>query len=247
MPRRPTSTTAPPTTELAAASALEDAINGTKLVLVLEVGDRCLLLPGDAEIGAPGGRCSPTPPGATLLARTDLYKVSHHGSYNGTPKPFVDTYLQPDATSLMSFRPVARFPVDTPTRARRHAGRRPPHPGALRPAPQGPEGHNHERATSGWRCACRRAFLNGRAPARPHAHAAEVAEVATTPAGTRWRWLYRRGLAVGRCAHAALGSAAVRSPGARRQRSARWARRPARRPRGSGRGPPPEHGEVAAR
>src|SRR6185295_9885099 len=36
---------------LGAAAALEDAINGTSLVLVLEIGSRCILLGGDAEWG----------------------------------------------------------------------------------------------------------------------------------------------------------------------------------------------------
>lgn len=94
---------------LLAASGLEDAINGTSLVLVLEVGDRCLLLGGDAEWGtwseilADADWCE-------LLGRTSVYKVSHHGSYNGTPKPFVDEHLPAAALSIVSLLSMEQWP-----------------------------------------------------------------------------------------------------------------------------------------
>jgi beta-lactamase superfamily II metal-dependent hydrolase len=92
-----------------AASGLEDAINGTSLVLMLELGDRCILLGGDAEWGTWNEVLDDTE-WCDLLARTDLYKVSHHGSYNGTPKSFVDDYLPDHALSLVSLRAMDRWP-----------------------------------------------------------------------------------------------------------------------------------------
>jgi beta-lactamase superfamily II metal-dependent hydrolase len=94
---------------LGAASALEDAINGTSLVLVLELGDHCILLGGDAEWGT-WSEVLDDAAWLSLIARTAVYKVSHHGSFNGTPKPFVDDVLPADAISLMSFRPVDSWP-----------------------------------------------------------------------------------------------------------------------------------------
>lgn len=45
-----------------------------------------------------------------LLGATTVYKVAHHGSWNGTPKPFVDELLPADALSLMSFKKVKKWP-----------------------------------------------------------------------------------------------------------------------------------------
>jgi beta-lactamase superfamily II metal-dependent hydrolase len=94
---------------LAAAAGLEDAINGTSLVFALEVGDACILLAGDAEWGT-WSKILPDPKSRQLLSRTRAYKVSHHGSYNGTPKPFVDDVLPADAVSLVSLGPMAKWP-----------------------------------------------------------------------------------------------------------------------------------------
>lgn len=94
---------------LAAASGLEDAINGTSLVFALEVGDACILLAGDAEWGT-WSKILADPNSRQLLSRTRAYKVSHHGSYNGTPKPFVDDVLPADAVSLVSLGHMAKWP-----------------------------------------------------------------------------------------------------------------------------------------
>lgn len=94
---------------LAAAAGLEDAINGTSLVFALEFGDDCVLFAGDAEWGT-WSKILDDPVRRQLLARTCAYKVSHHGSYNGTPKPFVDDVLPADALSLVSLGPMQRWP-----------------------------------------------------------------------------------------------------------------------------------------
>lgn len=64
---------------------LDTVLNNTSLILLLEAGNRKLLLPGDAQIenwafalGNPEWR--------RLLADVNLYKVGHHGSLNATPK-----------------------------------------------------------------------------------------------------------------------------------------------------------------
>ncbi len=94
---------------LGAAAALEDAINGTSLVLVLEVGTRCIVLGGDAEWGT-WSEVLDDAEWCDLLRRAAVYKVSHHGSFNGTPKPFVDDLLPDDAISLVSLRHIDKWP-----------------------------------------------------------------------------------------------------------------------------------------
>ncbi len=93
----------------AAAARLEDAINGTSLVFALDFGHACVLLAGDAEWGTWSAILA-DPAGRAVLSRTRAYKVSHHGSFNGAPFPFVDELLPPDATSLVSLGPMEKSP-----------------------------------------------------------------------------------------------------------------------------------------
>ena len=44
----------------------------------------------------------------SLLGRTTLYKISHHGSHNGTPVEVADEVLR-NVTSLLSVRPIERW------------------------------------------------------------------------------------------------------------------------------------------
>jgi hypothetical protein len=69
--------------------ALDDALNNTSLILLLEVRGTTLLFPGDAQwenwryalVEARNARRT-----RERLARTSVYKVGHHGSLNATPK-----------------------------------------------------------------------------------------------------------------------------------------------------------------
>jgi len=70
---------------LSIVRTLDDAMNNTSLVLLFEIGDTCLLFPGDAQwenwryaLGQAKYQ--------KLLARVNVYKVGHHGSLNATPK-----------------------------------------------------------------------------------------------------------------------------------------------------------------
>jgi hypothetical protein len=68
---------------------LDDAMNNTSLILLLEIGESLILLPGDAQIEtwryalreAPNAKQT-----RARLAKTKVYKVGHHGSLNATPK-----------------------------------------------------------------------------------------------------------------------------------------------------------------
>jgi hypothetical protein len=72
-------------TTLAIVRMLDKAMNNTSLILLFEVGNKCILFPGDAQIEnwlfALGQKKT-----RALLKRVTLYKVGHHGSLNATPK-----------------------------------------------------------------------------------------------------------------------------------------------------------------
>lgn len=70
---------------LAIVGMLDDVLNNTSVILLIQFGGTKLLFPGDAQIenweyalGKSHVR--------TLLAGTHIYKVGHHGSRNATPK-----------------------------------------------------------------------------------------------------------------------------------------------------------------
>ncbi len=68
---------------------VDDALNNTSVVLLLDVGDKRLLFPGDAQIENWSWALRDAPESASLrrlLSRVDLYKVGHHGSRNATPR-----------------------------------------------------------------------------------------------------------------------------------------------------------------
>jgi hypothetical protein len=68
---------------------VDDALNNTSLILLLDAGDKRLLFPGDAQIENWSWALEHAEDAAALrglLAGVDLYKVGHHGSRNATPK-----------------------------------------------------------------------------------------------------------------------------------------------------------------
>ena len=72
---------------------LDSALNNTSVILLIEVGNKKLLFPGDAQIedwsyalGSARVR--------QMLAGVDLYKVGHHGSRNATPKSLWNLFVR---------------------------------------------------------------------------------------------------------------------------------------------------------
>jgi hypothetical protein len=68
---------------------VDDALNNTSVILLIDVGDKRLLFPGDAQIENWSWALKNAPNSASLrklLSRVDLYKVGHHGSRNATPR-----------------------------------------------------------------------------------------------------------------------------------------------------------------
>lgn len=64
---------------------LDNVMNNTSVILLLEVGKQKILLPGDAQIENWSYALS-KPEWCKRLADVNLYKVGHHGSRNATPK-----------------------------------------------------------------------------------------------------------------------------------------------------------------
>ncbi len=92
------------------AVALEKSVNGTSLVLGLEIDDAVMLFPGDAQWGT-WKTILDDPDASALLARTTFWKIGHHGSHNATPRAFVDG-LQHDVErwSMVSTTHVKQWP-----------------------------------------------------------------------------------------------------------------------------------------
>ena len=99
---------------LATIAGLDNAINNTSLIFTLEVGDDVLLLPGDAQWG-PWQAILGNADTVALINRATFYKVSHHGSYNRTPKSLV-AKLDRKITAGISVNRVTQWP-NIPERA----------------------------------------------------------------------------------------------------------------------------------
>ena len=91
-----------PVDTLTAASLLDRAVNNTSVMFLLQVGEALLLFPGDAQWGA-WRPLLDDPDVRSLLSRTTLYKISHHGSHNGTPVEVAADVFR-GVTSLLSVR-----------------------------------------------------------------------------------------------------------------------------------------------
>lgn len=82
--------------------ALDDALNNTSLILLLEIGGVSLLFPGDAQIENwryTLNQLQNDPELTAKLAGIDLYKVGHHGSRNATPRSLYNLWRRRPATA----------------------------------------------------------------------------------------------------------------------------------------------------
>ena len=86
---------------LAAAHKLDDMINSTSLVLVLQIGAARLLLPGDAEWGT-WKLILANEDARALLRGATFFKVGHHGSHNATSKTLVEQILPKKIPAMIS-------------------------------------------------------------------------------------------------------------------------------------------------
>jgi beta-lactamase superfamily II metal-dependent hydrolase len=86
--------------DLAVAVALDKAVNGTSLMLLLEVAGTYFLFPGDAQWGTWNAALT-DPVWSNMLKSLSFYKIGHHGSHNATPKEFVEHTI-PDGICAMA-------------------------------------------------------------------------------------------------------------------------------------------------
>ena len=91
-----------------AATWLDRCVNNTSVMFLLQVGAARLLFPGDAQWGSWRALLE-SPATRALLATVDVYKVSHHGSHNGTPTGMAREVLSQSVTSMLSVRAIARW------------------------------------------------------------------------------------------------------------------------------------------
>jgi beta-lactamase superfamily II metal-dependent hydrolase len=89
--------------DLAVAVALDKAVNGTSLMLMLEVAGTHLLFPGDAQWGTWQAALA-DPQWREMLKQTGFYKIGHHGSHNATPPDFVEDLLPTHTCAMASTR-----------------------------------------------------------------------------------------------------------------------------------------------
>jgi hypothetical protein len=87
--------------DLAVAVALDKAVNGTSLMLMLEVASTYLLFPGDAQWGTWTSAIA-DPEWSDLLKRVSFYKIGHHGSHNATPVDFVEQMIPTGVSAMAS-------------------------------------------------------------------------------------------------------------------------------------------------
>jgi len=93
----------------AVAVSLDKAVNGTSLMVMLQLGTTYLLWPGDAQWGTWQAALR-NPQWWTLLKRTRFLKVGHHGSHNATPREFVEETIDGGFLAMASTKTVANWP-----------------------------------------------------------------------------------------------------------------------------------------
>lgn len=76
---------------LGIVTVLDNAMNNTSLILLMEVNGKKLLFPGDAQIENWEFALS-KPSVVRALSDVDVYKVGHHGSRNATPTRLWNTF-----------------------------------------------------------------------------------------------------------------------------------------------------------
>jgi hypothetical protein len=71
---------------------LDDVMNNTSVIMLLQIGSKKLLFPGDAQIEN-WAYAMANSNWMAMLKDVDLYKVGHHGSLNATPKTLWSTFV----------------------------------------------------------------------------------------------------------------------------------------------------------
>lgn len=95
--------------DLAIAVALDKAVNGTSLMIILEIAGSYLLFPGDAQWGTWAAAMA-DPEWRDMMSSVTFYKVGHHGSHNATPREFVEDLMPEKIAAMISTRTRSIWP-----------------------------------------------------------------------------------------------------------------------------------------
>jgi beta-lactamase superfamily II metal-dependent hydrolase len=98
---------------LAAAALLERCVNNTSVFFVLDVAGKHFVFPGDAQEGA-WEHVFADPASKSLIADAVFYKISHHGSGNGTPRDYIESVLHDGAYAMLPWGLVKRWAATIP-------------------------------------------------------------------------------------------------------------------------------------
>ena len=95
--------------ESSVGATLDQAVNGTSLVLLLQFRQASLLFAGDAQWGT-WSQILKNEDVKSLLKNISFYKVGHHGSHNATPVDFVEKVMPKGIQAMISVTTYARYP-----------------------------------------------------------------------------------------------------------------------------------------
>ena len=90
----------------ALAAVIDNAINNTSLVIMVEVGAAFLLFCADAQWGNWQSILA-DPRWRDLIGKTTFLKVGHHASHNASPVTLVQKLLPPGIPAMISVDPEA--------------------------------------------------------------------------------------------------------------------------------------------
>lgn len=94
----------------ALSAAIDNAINNTSLVIMIEVGEAFLLFCADAQWGNWKSILA-QPHWREMLARTTFLKVGHHASHNASPVTLISALLPDGIPAMISVDPDAHSNV----------------------------------------------------------------------------------------------------------------------------------------
>jgi beta-lactamase superfamily II metal-dependent hydrolase len=98
---------------LAAAALLERVVNNTSVFFVLDVHGAHFVFPGDSQQGG-WEHVLDDASARALISDAVFYKIGHHGSHNGTPKPYVEKVLRDGAHAMLPWGLVKRWQETIP-------------------------------------------------------------------------------------------------------------------------------------
>ncbi|HEX5379187.1 MAG TPA: MBL fold metallo-hydrolase [Phenylobacterium sp.] len=97
------------------AFSIDQALNNSSIVALMNFGHEVLLFPGDAQYGNWASWLD-DPNAVELLSQVTFFKVAHHGSHNATPRRVIEGLTQGGAVGMVStqvkpWKSIPRIPL----------------------------------------------------------------------------------------------------------------------------------------